>query len=622
MRDFRLQLPRPIIRAGGYCPPMVSTARVRAPELEGSGGFIGTAGPLTLAALRGRVVLLDFFTESCINCIHVLEELRELERQFGDDLLVIGIHSPKFPHEHDHEAVVRAVERLGITHPVLDDPELRTWSAYAVTAWPTLVLIDPEGYIAHQVSGEGQIGFLAQGIATLLDAHGAKGTLVRGPRPVVPSDPPPRTGLRYPGKVAHDPERGLLAVSDTGHHRIVLLDGAGAVRDIIGTGEPARRDGSFGDAALQSPQGVTFWRGSLWIADTGNHRLRRADLETRELHTVGGPLRSPWDVAPYADDILVIAMAGTHQLWGYDPNYDRTGVVAGSGREGLLDGPAVQADLAQPSGVASLGRLLGFVDAETSSLRVLAPADRGGVEVATVVGSGLFEWGDRDGSIGEARLQHPTGIAALPRGFVVSDTFNHRLRSVHMETGVVATIAGHSPGFRDGTGSEARFFEPGGIARIDSVLIVADTGNHALRRVEIETGMVTSLLPMGLEPPAAPARRLEPVVLAENAVVTLLVTLDAPPGTHLDTSAGAPVHLRLSAAPAEAIGNLAPQTATALPAAITVHTGTGAGALRIEVRGAFCDDAEGEGAACRIAESAFVVPFTLAPGGLARLTLE
>ena len=394
------------------------------------------------------------------------------------------------------------------------------------------------------------------------------------------------------------------------------------MRDIIGTGEPARRDGSFGDAALQSPQGVTFWRGSLWIADTGNHRLRRADLATRELHTVGGPLRSPWDVAPYADDILVIAMAGTHQLWGYDPNYDRTGVVAGSGREGLLDGPAVQADLAQPSGVASLGRLLGFVDAETSSLRVLAPADRGGVEVATVVGTGLFDWGDRDGSIGEARLQHPTGIAALPHGFVVSDTFNHRLRSVHMETGTVATIAGHSPGFRDGTGSEARFFEPGGIARIDGVLIVADTGNHALRRVEIETGVVTSLLPMGLEPPAAPARRLEPVVLAENAVVTLLVTLDAPPGTHLDASGGAPVHLRLSAAPSEAIGNLAPQTATTLPAAITVHTGTGAGALRIEVRGAFCDDAEGEGAACRIAESAFVVPFTLEPGGLARLTLE
>ena len=151
MRD--LPAPGSIIRADGYCPPMVSTARVRAPELEGAGGFIGTAGPLTLAGLRGRVVLLDFFTQACINCVHVQEELHELERQFGDDLLVIGVHSPKFPHEHDHESVVRAVERLGITHPVLDDPDMRTWSAYTVQAWPTLVLIDPEGYIAHQVSG-------------------------------------------------------------------------------------------------------------------------------------------------------------------------------------------------------------------------------------------------------------------------------------------------------------------------------------------------------------------------------------------------------------------------------------------------------------------------------------
>ena len=216
---------------------MASTARVRAPELDGAGGFIGTAGPLTLASLRGRIVLLDFFTQSCINCVHVLDELRDLERQFGDDLLVIGTHSPKFPHEHDHESVVRAVERFGITHPVLDDPELRSWSAYAVSAWPTLVLIDPEGYIAQQVSGEGHAGYLAQGIATLLDAHGAKGSLVRGPLPVVPPDPPPRTGLRYPGKVAHDPERGLLAVADTGHHRIVLLDGAGAPRrDVRGGG--------------------------------------------------------------------------------------------------------------------------------------------------------------------------------------------------------------------------------------------------------------------------------------------------------------------------------------------------------------------------------------------------
>jgi thiol-disulfide isomerase/thioredoxin len=599
---------------------MVSTARVRAPELEGAGGFIGTAGSLTLASLRGRVVLLDFWTQACINCVHVLEEIRDLERQFGDDLLVIGIHSPKFPHEHDHAAVERAVDRLGIAHAVLDDPDRLTWTAYAIRAWPTLVLIDPEGYIAHQVSGEGHSGYLAQAIATLIAAHAAKGTLVRGPLPVLPREAPPRTGLRFPGKIAHDPARGLIAVSDTGHNRIVLLDGSGAVRDVIGNGEAARVDGAFGEAALHGPQGVAFWNGSLWIADTGNHRLRRADLEARELHTVGGPLRSPWDVAPY-DDILVIAMAGTHQLWGYDPRYDRTGLVAGNGREGIADGPAVEAELAQPSGLAPLGRLLGFVDAESSSLRVLAPAERGGVEVATVVGDGLFDWGDRDGSIGEARLQHPTGIASLTNGFVVSDTYNHRLRRVHMEHGTVSTIAGSVGGFRDGAGSEARFFEPGGVVRIDDVLIVADTGNHALRRVEIESGAVTSLLPIGLEPPGAPAKRLASATLAANETITLSVALPPPPGTKLDPFGGA-VQVRVTCDPAEAIEAPVALAVAALPAMVTVRTRGTAGSLRVEARGAFCDIQQGEGAACRLAETAYVVPFTVEPGGSARLTLE
>jgi thiol-disulfide isomerase/thioredoxin len=480
---------------------MVSAARVRAPELEGTGGFIGTAGPLTLAALRGRVVLLDFWTQGCINCLHVLDELRALEERFGDDLLVIGVHSPKFAWEHDHDALVRAVERLGIDHPVLDDGAMRTWSAYAVQAWPTLVLIDPEGYIAHQVSGEGHEGYLAQAAATLLAAHEAKGTLVRGPLPIERPRPVPQGGLRFPGKVAHDPVRGLLAVSDTGHNRVVLLDGTGAVRATIGAGDADRRDGPFATAALDAPQGVAFWRDGLWIADTGNHRLRRADLDAGELHTIGGPLRSPWDVEPYSGDILVLAMAGTHQLWGYDPRYDRTGLVAGNGREGLLDGPAPDAELAQPSGLATLGRLLGFVDAESSALRVLAPAERG-MEVATAVGDGLFSWGDADGPIGEARLQHPLGVAALDHGFLVADTYNHRLRIVHMEYGTVTTLAGGAPGLRDGTGAEARFLEPGGVVRIGEVLIVADTGNHALRRVDLASGVVGTLVPAGLEPPA------------------------------------------------------------------------------------------------------------------------
>ena len=316
-------------------------------------------------------------------------------------------------------------------------------------------------------------------------------------------------------------------------------------------------------------------------------------------------------------------MAGTHQLWGYDPNYDRTGVVAGSGREGLVDGPAVQADLAQPSGLASLGRLLGFVDAETSSLRVLAPADRGGVEVATVVGTGLFDWGDRDGSIGEARLQHPTGIAALAHGFVVSDTFNHRLRNVHMETGTVTTIAGSSPGFRDGVGADARFFEPGGIARIDDVLIVADTGNHALRRVDLQTGRGHEPAADGARAtrrrrPRASSRRRSPRTRSSRCSSRSRrrrARTSTRAAGRRSTCASAPTRATRSAPRRR---RPPPRSRPPSPCARAAGSGT----LRIEIRGAFCDDAQGEGAACRIAESAYVVPFTLEPGARTRLTLE
>ena len=309
------------------------------------------------------------------------------------------------------------------------------------------MLIDPEGYIAHQVSGEGHVGLSHAGDHdAALGARGegdartrpAAGRAARAPaahRPALPRQgrARPRAGPDRGRRHGTPPDRAARRgrhVARRDRHR--RADAAG--RLVRATPRcTARRASRSGAARSGSPTRAT----TVCAAPTST---------ARELQTVGGPLRSPWDVAPYADDILVIAMAGTHQLWGYDVNYDRTGLVAGTGREGLADGPAVQAELAQPSGLAPLGRLLGFVDAESSSLRVLAPAERGGVEVATVIGAGLFEWGDRDGSIGEARLQHPTGIASIAEGFIVSDTYNHRLRSVHMEAGTVTTIAGGEPG--------------------------------------------------------------------------------------------------------------------------------------------------------------------------------
>ncbi|HTL23117.1 MAG TPA: thioredoxin-like domain-containing protein, partial [Mycobacteriales bacterium] len=199
------------------------SARVRAPELAGRGGWIGTDGPLSLEALRGRFVLLDFWTFCCVNCLHVLEELRPLEERFADVLTVVGVHSPKFVHEADHGAVVAAVERYGVHHPVLDDPDLSTWKQYAVRAWPTLVLVDPEGYVVHVASGEGHAEGLGRLLAELVAEHDAKGTLRRGDSPYVPP-PPAASALSFPGKALRLAD-GRLLVSDSSHDSVVLLEG-------------------------------------------------------------------------------------------------------------------------------------------------------------------------------------------------------------------------------------------------------------------------------------------------------------------------------------------------------------------------------------------------------------
>ena len=200
----------------GYSP----RGRVRAPELTGRGGWINTKHDLSLEDLKGKVVLLDFRTFCCINCLHVLDELRPLEARFGSDLVVVGVHSPKFDHERDHEALKRAVARYEMHHPVLDDPDRTTWDQYGVRAWPTLVLVDPAGYAVAAVAGEGNAPALERLIARMIEEHRAMGTLKETPVEMLP----PQTGagsLRFPGKVAAGPD-GLLAVADSGHNRVIV----------------------------------------------------------------------------------------------------------------------------------------------------------------------------------------------------------------------------------------------------------------------------------------------------------------------------------------------------------------------------------------------------------------
>ncbi|MEO9239174.1 MAG: thioredoxin-like domain-containing protein, partial [Jatrophihabitantaceae bacterium] len=198
-------------------------AKVRAPEFP-SGSWFNSDRPLSLRELRGKLVLLDFWTFCCANCLHVIDELRELESEFADELVIIGVHSPKFEHEKSDRAVAAATERYGLAHPVFNDPNLHLWQQYAVRAWPTLVLVDPDGYVVAQAAGEGQTGALRLIITELIERHDARGTLVRGDNPYRPAADEPGT-FRFPAKAVRFGDS--LLVADAGHHQIVRteLDG-------------------------------------------------------------------------------------------------------------------------------------------------------------------------------------------------------------------------------------------------------------------------------------------------------------------------------------------------------------------------------------------------------------
>ena len=371
----------------------VAVMKLRAPELTGR-GWLNTGGAdITLTSLRGKVVVLDFWTFCCVNCLHVLDELRPLEERFGDKLVIVGVHSPKFEHEADPEALAAAVERYAVHHPVLDDPDLVTWQAYAARAWPTLVVLDPEGYIVASMSGEGHGHGLTTLVEELLVEHEAKGTLRSGSGPYVPP-PAPSTALRFPGKVARLAD-GTVVVSDTAHHEVVHL----AADDEI---ELARFGG---EGVFNEPQGLLVLPpeaaertgDDVLVADSVNHEIkgiRLSDGRVRPLAGTGEQLReregsgpalrqalsTPWDLAWWYDRV-VVAMAGTHQLWvlhlAEDPADNTVAVLAGTSNEGIRDGAAHDAWFAQPSGLATSadGSRVWIADSETSALRSIAVTD-------------------------------------------------------------------------------------------------------------------------------------------------------------------------------------------------------------------------------------------------------
>lgn len=603
---------------------MASRARVRAPELVGEGGWLNTGDKtLTLSDLRGRIVVLDFWTFCCVNCLHVLDELRELEERHRDTVVIIGVHSPKFVHEAEHQAVVDAVERYEVEHPVLDDPELATWKQYAVRAWPTLVVIDPEGYVVAQHAGEGHAHAIEKLVEELEAEHEAKGTLRRGDGPYVPPEPV-ATDLRFPGKALQLPG-GTFLVSDTTRHQLVELaeDGESVLRR-IGTGERGLVDGPAELASFSEPQGLALLPedasrresggATVIVADTVNHALRAFDTATGEVTTVAGTgkqwwqgsptegparevdLSSPWDVASF-DGRVWIAMAGVHQLWTYDPEDGTVRAAAGTTNEGLVDGPAAEAWFAQPSGLAATEDRLWIADSETSAVRWI---DREGV-VHTAVGTGLFDFGHRDGAADQALLQHPLGVTALPDGSVaVSDTYNHALRRFDPATGEVTTLA-----------TDLR--EPSDAVLVGDDIVVVESARHRLTRLRLPEEAVR------VESVAHRTQRAATEVAPGR--LRLDVVFQAPAGQKLDTRYGPSTRLLVSSTPPELLAEGAGAD-TDLGRDLVLADGVTEGVLHVSAMAASCDDdSDIEYPACHVHQQDWGVPVKVTADGVARLGL-
>ncbi|MFP4321989.1 MAG: thioredoxin-like domain-containing protein [Anaerolineales bacterium] len=491
----------------------------RAPEFPIGLNWLNVEQPLTMADLEGKIVLLDFWTYGCINCIHVIPDLHRLEAEYPEELVVIGVHSAKFDNEGVTENIRQIVQRYEVTHPVVNDANMDIWRLYSARAWPSIYLIDPYGDVVGRHEGEGVYEALAPVIETMAEEYRAAGAINPTPIPLAPEmDDMADTPLRFPGKVVVDEPGNRLFIADTGHNRIIVarLDNY-EVQQIIGTGAAGMTDGPLDTATFNTPHGMELVGNTLYVADTDNHAIRAVDLEADTVTRVAGtgaitldrptegdalavPMRSPWDVTHH-DGVLYIAMAGSHQLWQMNLADDTVAPFAGTGREDLIDGLRLtEAELAQPSGVATDGDWVYFADSESSSLRRAQIAEGGVVE--TLLGpvdaqSGrLFIYGDADGQRDEALLQHPLGVTISADGLVYfADTYNNKIKVYDPARRFGETFVGDARGgYFDGTGDEALFDEPGGVAYYNGRLFVADTNNHALRVVDIDSRNVSTVI--------------------------------------------------------------------------------------------------------------------------------
>ncbi|XP_017886352.1 NHL repeat-containing protein 2 isoform X2 [Ceratina calcarata] len=492
--------------------------------------------------LTGKIIILDFFTYCCINCMHILPDLDALEKRFSitDGLVVVGVHSAKFSNERESQKLLSAVQRYNINHPVVNDATLSTWRNLGISCWPTLVMIGPSGELLAVFVGEGHRDELILYVDVALRYFKSLKKirdndiplqLARHLLPVAGNG----SDLLFPGKLElfRNEQGERLIVSDTGNNRILVSDTSGNVECVIGGCNPGLKDGAYENAQFNAPQGVCALGDSIYVADNENHAIRKIDMLKKTVTTITGTgvqghdyvggkvgteqaISSPWDVAVYEYEhekrtvpVLLIAVAGTHQIWAYF--FEETvwwknrtykagtcAAIVGSGREENRNNAYPHAaGLAQPSGlvVVQEKKLVYFADSESSSIRRV---DLTNGRVSAVCGANrdpadLHDYGDSDGANFTAKLQHPLGVAwhLKDNAVYVADTYNHKIKRIDAATGYCETVYGDG---KPGPGKFS-FDEPSGIAVSPEkdLLYVADVNNHAIKVIDIRKKSIATL---------------------------------------------------------------------------------------------------------------------------------
>ena len=548
--------------------PLVAAAADGPDPFDGGVDWINTA-PIKFKDLKGKIVILDFWTYCCINCHHVIPTLTKIEEKYKNEVVVVGVHTPKFNAERDTENVRRKVREYGVKHPVVSDADQVIWNRFGVNSWPTLIVVGPKGEPLAKQSGEVSFEALDHFVAETIKEH--KADIDTTPVKFFPEvEKPDNTPLLFPGKVVADVPGKRLFISDTGHSRLVIAGLDGKAPTVVGDGVPGLADGPFEKARFNRPQGTVLVGETLYVADTENHAIRAVDLQSRTVTTVAGngrqmertarghvasvaktaELSSPWDLAHVGENskVLYIAMAGPHQIWRLDLAAGKVGPWAGNGAENIVDGPLESAEFAQPSGLATDGTHLYVADSEVSAVRSIALLP-GKLAVHSVVGEGLFEFGDVDGRGAAVRLQHCLGLAYGDGKLYIADTYNNKVKVCDPKARTVKTLVGN--GERGDSADPARLYQPGGLSLAGETLYIADTNNHQVRVADLKTGAVTSLTVEGLTPPSPPRRK--PVFVNATALtapkatvapgrsLTLKVTVPIPKGFKLNAEGSMPV---------------------------------------------------------------------------------